>query len=122
MLGEQVDLQRDDDGFIRPHDKCGLHSADSHVGQKKEEYYVHFEICGEPVLYRRNFPGPIEYHDCKPVPGAKLDAARKEINRLQMALTTIVEMADRPGWDTRDLDMAAIAARSLAVANGEVTV
>lgn len=36
-------------------------------------------ICGAPVLYASS-PSlgwhPIEYHDCKPVPGAQLDAVK----------------------------------------------
>lgn len=51
-------------------------------------------ICGEPVLHASS-PSlgfhPIEYHDCKPVPGVKLDAAKAEIT----ALAANLACADR---------------------------
>lgn len=39
---------------------------------------VKCHICGEEALYSDNYP--IQYHDCKPVPGAHLDLALAEID------------------------------------------
>lgn len=45
-------------------------------------------ICGEPVQYA-NSPSLgfhlVQYHDCKPVPGARLDEAKAEIADLKRA-------------------------------------
>lgn len=64
-------------------------------------------ICGAPVLYAAS-PSfswhPIEYHDCKPVPGAQLDAAKALLREgLDTGRHCCSERADCPrcAWEEK---------------------
>lgn len=50
-------------------------------------------ICGEPVLWQTNGIGwhPIQYHDCKPVPGARLEQAERERDELRAEVERLRE-------------------------------
>lgn len=54
-------------------------------------------ICGEPVLWQTNGIGwhPIQYHDCKPVPGAWLAQARRERDEARVMVQHNLEAAQR---------------------------
>lgn len=53
-------------------------------------------ICGEPVLWQTNGIGwhPIQYHDCKPVPGARLEQAERERDELRAEVERLKKERD----------------------------
>lgn len=79
--------------------QCGGNTNHARMLSAQPGYYQPCGICGEPVLWSKSQligPHPVQYHDCKPVPGAKLDAALERNARLVAVLKELLDSQHDP--------------------------
>lgn len=74
---------------------------------ERRQHYRPCGICGERVPWGEGIGGAyqMQYHDCKPVPGAKLDAAIDEIARLRADLAEAQRQLALPVAPSRFIDI-----------------